>query len=507
MVTDYRFYINGQFETADGGAWIESHNPANQELLARVPRGTASDIDRAVLAARHAFDHGPWPKMRPEERQKRLHALADKVLLHSTHLATLEAQDSGGTIRKTEGDMLLSAKQLKYFGNLATSTPLEVELTGMSRPGVSHNSLVYEPIGVCGQIIPWNFPLMMAVWKLGPALAAGCTVVLKPAEETPVTALELAKLIDECDFPPGVVNIVTGYGEEAGAALVSHPGVDKIAFTGSTETGCRIMQEAARTMKRVTLECGGKSANIILDDADPEIAIDGALYALFFHQGQCCTAGSRLLIPASQKDFWVDALVKRAQSMRLGDPMSRETDMGPLVSQAQLDRVLGFIESGKAEGATCLLGGHRAEFGDLKNGYFVEPTIFADVIPQMTIAQEEIFGPVLSILTYQTEAEAIEIANSTRYGLAAGVWSQDAQRADRVARQVKAGTVWINEYHMVSEKAPFGGFKQSGIGRELGPDSLRAYLEVKHLYVDELASREKKFWYDMLLKPRSLTKT
>lgn len=503
MNVSYQHYINGQFVPSVSGETFESINPFDQSVVGTFARGQKADVDKAVAAARKAFDEGPWPRMTGEERALYLTKLSDALAEKTKELMPKEIADSGSTYRKAQGDFYLGVNQLKYFAKL-TGMPIETDITELTRAGVSHNTLVYEPLGVCGQIIPWNFPIMMAIWKLGPALGAGCTVVLKPAEETPLSAMEIAKLCDSIGFPPGVINIVTGYGHEAGAALVNHPGVDKIGFTGSTEIGRQIMCQAGESMKRVTLECGGKSANILLDDADPSIAIDGSLYAIYFHTGQCCTAGSRLLIPESRKAEWLEALVEKTRGITLGNPADKATEMGPLVSKKQQERVLGYIAKGQQEGAKLLTGGKAPTDSALANGCFVEPTIFDGVTNAMTIAQEEIFGPVLSIITYKTVEEAIQIANDSQYGLAAGVWGQDKDRNRKVARQLRAGTVWVNEYHLISEKAPFGGYKQSGLGRELGANALNSYREVKHIYEDELGSREKKFWYDVVIKPTSL---
>ena len=400
----------------------------------------------------------------------------------------------------------MTVKQFKYVAKLCHQS-FEKQLDGLSKPGYHHNKIVYEPIGVCAQIIPWNFPLLMAAWKLAPAIGAGCTVILKPAEETPHTAMILAEIIHEAKLPAGVVNILTGMGLEAGAPLVVHPSVDKVAFTGSTEIGRDIMAKAAASMKRVTLECGGKSANIVLEDADWDYTLDGVLFSIFYHAGQCCTAGSRLLLPKSKAQQWIADIKARVSDIKLDAPNKTSTSIGPLVSKKQHERILAYIQKGLDEGATLLCGGHRPLATALEDGYFVEPTVFTDVTPSMTIAQEEIFGPVLCILTYDTVEEAIAMANDSIYGLAAGIWSKDVERAEIIARKIRAGTVWINDYHLTTEKAPFGGFKQSGIGRELGPDCLHEYLETKHIHTDEMACREKKVWYDSILKPKSLVKT
>jgi aldehyde dehydrogenase (NAD+) len=381
-----------------------------------------------------------------------------------------------------------------YFSKL-TALDLDEAIEELSRPGFSQNFIVREPVGVVAAIIPWNFPLKMAIWKIGPALAAGNTVVLKPSELTPVTAMELARIIHEIGFPPGVVNIIPGFGEDVGEELVKNPLVDKVAFTGSTAVGKRVMALAASTLKKCTLECGGKSANIVLDDADIDLAVDGALYAIFYHQGQCCEAGTRLFLPAKLHDEFVGKMVEKTKKMVVGDPKDPKTDLGPLISEKQRQRVMNYVRIGLEQGAQLAIGGKIPDM----QGFFIEPTIFTGVKNSMTIAQEEIFGPVLCVIKYNTIEEAVAMANDSMYGLAGGVWSRDRDKAMHVARQLRAGTVWINEWHLISEKAPFGGYKQSGVGREFGLDGLKEYTEAKHLHIDELGTREKKTWYDTVV--------
>lgn len=495
---EYQLFINNEWvDAADKGAFI-GINPYNQEPIARFARGGPADVQRAITAARHAFDNGPWPRMSRDERAALLKALSDKINENKKLFVELEVRDSGSTIRKAGEDIYLSARNLANFAKLGL-TELDRELEGVSKPGFSKNLLLHEPIGVVAAIIPWNFPLKMAIWKLGPALIAGNTVVLKPSEETSVTIMELATQIREVGFPPGVVNIVTGFGPEAGADLVKSPLVDKIAFTGSTLTGQYVMQAAAMNLKKLTLECGGKSANIVLEDADLELAVDGTMYAIFYHAGQSCEAGTRLLLPNVIANRFIDMLVEKTRKIRLGDPMQPSTDMGPLISQKQLDRVLGYIEKGKAEGARLLTGGRRASDDTCARGFFVEPTIFDHVDNRSTIAQEEIFGPVLSIIRYNTIDEAVALANDSIYGLAGGIWSRDIEKAMNVAKRLRAGTVWINEWHLLNERAPFGGYKQSGIGREFGIEGLKEYMEAKHVYIDEVGERAKKTWYDVVV--------
>lgn len=497
-MTHYRLFINGEFVESKSGGTFQSINPFNQEVIATVARANAEDVQAAISAARRAFDEGPWPRMKREERSAMLKAVSDKINERQKDLIALEVADSGSTVRKAKEDIYLSARNMNYFSKLAALELTEV-IEGLNKPGFSQNLLVREPVGVVGAIIPWNFPLKMAIWKLGPALAAGNTVVLKPSELTPCTAMELAAILKEVGIPNGVANIVPGFGEDAGEELVRNPRVDKVSFTGSTAVGKKVMTLAAGNLKKCTLECGGKSANIVLEDADMDLAVDGALYAIFYHQGQCCEAGTRLLLPASRYAEFLERLIAKTKKIRLGDPSDPATDMGPLISQKQQERVLGYIAKGKAEGAKLATGGQTASDPTLAKGFFVEPTIFADVKNSMTIAQEEIFGPVLSVISYDSEDQAVAIANDSLYGLGGGVWSRDKDRAMNIARRLRTGTVWINEWHLISERAPFGGYKQSGIGREFGVDGLKEYTEAKHVHVDELGSREKKFWYDVVV--------
>jgi acyl-CoA reductase-like NAD-dependent aldehyde dehydrogenase len=491
---EYELYINGEFKGSADGKAFDSINPFDQSTVARVARAGVPDAQRAIAGARRAFDEGPWPRMSRDERSAMLKAVSDKIHERKKDLVALEVDDSGSTIRKAGEDVYLSARNMHYFSKLAAMELIE-PLDGLSKPGFSQNMIVREPIGVVAAIIPWNFPLKMAIWKLGPALAAGNTVVLKPSELTPVTAMEVAKIVHEIGFPPGVVNIIPGFGEDVGEEMVQNPMVDKIAFTGSTEVGKRVMSSAASTLKKCTLECGGKSANIVLDDAAVDLAVDGALYAIFYHQGQCCEAGTRLFLPSTLHDEFVGKMIEKTKRMVVGDPKDPKTDIGPLISEKQRQRVLNYIKSGLEQGAQLLIGGKIPD----KEGFFVEPTIFTNVKNSMTIAREEIFGPVLSVIRYNTVEEAIVLANDSIYGLAGGVWSRDNDKAMHVAKQLRAGTVWINEWHLISEKAPFGGYKQSGIGREFGIDGLKEYTETKHLHIDEVGVREKKTWYDTVV--------
>jgi len=498
MYNDLKLFIDGEFVDAASGDTFKSLNPANGEPIATAAWSGPRDAARAVEAASRALEEGPWAEMSAQERRELILKLAELLKARLEDFAVMECVDAGALISKARADVALGVSQLKYFAEQALRYDRQPQpVDGMQKPGRSFTHTVREPIGVCAQIIPWNFPLTMAIWKLGPALATGNSLVLKCAPETPVSALQIAHLCSEAGFPPGVVNVITG-DAEVGEALLKHPKVRKVSFTGSTEVGRLIMAGAASDMKRVTLECGGKSANIVLDDADKAIAVDGSLYATFFHSGQVCESGTRLFLSEANHDDFVARMVDRVEKMRIGDPMDPETKLGPVVSQKQLDRVLGYIDLGTKAGAKVAVGGKRATSGALGNGYFVEPTIFTDVTNDMRIAREEIFGPVLSVLRYGSLGEAVRMANDSDFGLAAGVWGSD-ENAGKVAARLHAGWVWINEWHMLSVSAPFGGYKQSGIGREFGEVGLDAYTEIKTIYRDDARRRDKKFWYDVVV--------
>ena len=472
-----QMFINGQWADAASGRTFETPNPATGETLARVAEGDAEDINRAVRAARAAFDIGPWSRTTPSERGRIIWRIGDLILQHVDELAQLESLDNGKPYLVAQAaDVPLAADLFHYMAGWATKIEGNtINISVPYMPGANfHSYTLREPIGVVGQIIPWNFPLLMAAWKLGPALATGCTVVLKPAEQTPLTALRLAELIAEAGVPDGVVNVVPGFGETAGAALAAHDDVDKVAFTGSTEVGKLIVQAAAGNLKKLTLELGGKSPNIVFDDAEDN-AVEGAANAIFFNHGQCCVAGSRLFVHESRYDEVVDGVAEIAKSIKLGSGLDPTTQMGPLVSDEQFRRVTGFLESGAADGATALAGGGR--YGD--RGYFVEPTVLTNTRPEMKVVQEEIFGPVVVAESFSSLDEIAAQANDTTYGLGAGIWTRDISKAHALAKKLRAGTVWINCYNVFDASLPFGGYKQSGWGREMGHEVLNNYTEVK----------------------------
>src|SRR5271155_1760242 len=476
-VRTYQMYVNGERVDSASNKTFPVYDPATEEVIAQAPDANAEDVDRAVAAAKAAFEDGPWASTTAQERGRVLFRLAEQIRQNTAMLAELESRNTGKPIVEAEFDIADVATCFEYYGGLAT------KILGYVNP-VPDNAVsltLKEPIGVAGQIIPWNFPLLMAAWKLAPALAAGCCSVLKPAEQTPLTVLKLAGWLAECGVPAGVVNIVTGIGETSGAALVTHPGVDKIAFTGSAAVGKIIMKSAADTLKRVTLELGGKSPNIFFADADFEAAIDGALFGVFINQGEVCSAGSRVLVERSIYPKFVEAMTEKTRAIKLGAPLDRATKMGPLVSREQFDRVRQYQAIGKNEAKVAIGGGQPLEFA---RGYYVEPTIFYDVDNSARIAREEIFGPVAAVIPFDDEADALKIANDTPFGLAAAVWSRDIYRALRMVKAIRAGIVWVNHMQPTYVEAPWGGYKQSGFGRELGVHGIDEYLETKQVHIN-----------------------
>jgi aldehyde dehydrogenase (NAD+) len=469
-------FIGGQWTPAQSGKTFDTINPATEQTIASVAEGDAADVDLAVKAARKAFEGGDWPKMDARDRGRLMNKLADLIEENIDELAALESLDNGKPIRDAKAaDLPLTIDCLRYYAGFAD------KIHGQTIP-IRGNYFCYtrkEPVGVVGQIIPWNFPMLMVAWKWGPALAAGCTIVMKPAEQTPLTCLRMARLAQKAGIPDGVINIVPGYGPTAGAAIAKHPGIDKIAFTGSGETAQIIMRDAAPTLKRLTFELGGKSPNIVFSDADIDAAIAGAHFGLYFNQGQCCCAGSRVFVEEKIHDKFVDRLSEINKGRKLGDPSDPATEQGPQVDKAQFDKVMHYIDAGKKEGAKLLTGGKR--YGE--RGFYIEPTLFVDVKDEMAIAKDEIFGPVMSVLKFKSIDEIATRANATTFGLAAAVWTKDIAKAHALAARLRAGTVWINCYDVFDAAAPFGGFKMSGHGRELGEEGLKAYLENKTVTV------------------------
>lgn len=473
-------YIDGKFTAAKSGATRDIIDPANGELIAKVPESSREDAVLAIKAARKAFDEGDWRKSLALDRGKLLFKVADLIRANAKRLAELETRNCGKPLAEAEFDVSDAANCFEFYGGLATKIHGET----MSVPANSFSYVVREPIGVCGQIIPWNFPLLMVAWKLAPALAAGNTVILKPSELTPITALELFKLIDQCGFPAGVVNLITGPGVGAGEELASNSMVDKIAFTGGTVTGRKIMQAATGNLKKISLELGGKNPNIVFADCDLDMAIDGALFGAFANQGEVCSAGSRLIVERSIHKKTVEGMLKKIPNIKLGHGLDTGVKMGPLISSAHREKVEAYIKIGVEEGAKLICGGKRPTGNEFAKGNFLEPTIFDEVKPGMRIAREEIFGPVLVVLPFDTEEEAIRIANDTEYGLSGAVWTKSITRAHRVTSQMRAGILWVNHYHPTYNEMPWGGYKQSGSGRELGLYGIESYLEIKQVNVN-----------------------
>jgi acyl-CoA reductase-like NAD-dependent aldehyde dehydrogenase len=474
-----QLFINNEWRAAASGAAMEVINPATEEVCASVASADRSDLDAAVEAARAAFD-GPWGEMSARERGRLVRKLGERLMERADDVSRLETLHNGKPIMESRQiEIPLAAECFEYYGGWSD------KVMGETIP-VKGNHLNYtlrEPLGVCAAIVPWNFPLLIAVWKIAPALACGNTIIVKPASQTPLTALALGEIAVEVGLPPGVFNVLTGPGAKLGQAIVEHPGIDKIAFTGDTTTGKSIMRGAADTLKKITLELGGKSPNIVLADADIDAAIRGATIGIFYGKGEVCAAGSRLLVDRSVKDEFIDKLAARTKKMAVGDPMDPKTRFGALSSRKQLETVLRYVDSAKREGATLVAGGERADIGTGK-GYFFRPTVFADVTPAMTIAREEIFGPVLAAIDFADLDEAIARANDTPYGLAAGIWTRDIKKAHYVARKLQAGTVWINTYNVYDTASPFGGYKQSGFGREMSAHALEHYTQTKSVWVD-----------------------
>lgn len=505
MATDikhYQMFINGKH--VDSDEMDEIRDPATEEVHATIARGTAAHADAAVAAARAAFESGSWSRLAPAERSRVLTQIAERLGSEIEDLVELEIHANGATVRQAMGFHVgYAAPHFSYFAELAASYQWERQVPTPAFPTLSTNVIRHEPLGVCAAIVPWNFPLLLGIWKIGPALAAGNSVVIKPDEKTPLTLLRLCEIAHECGVPDGVINLVTGPGAEVGARLAEHPDVDKVAFTGSTPVGREIMRLASGTVKKVSLELGGKGAQVLLDDADLDVAIDGALFGCMLYSGQICESGTRLLVSDKMYDLVVDRLVDRASALKLGDTTDFNTDVGPVISARQRDRVLAFLDSARQSGAKVVLGGGAPLGERFTKGYWIEPTILAEVSNDMEVVREEIFGPVLCVLRYTDEADAIRQANDSPYGLSAGVWSTDYERALEVASQLRAGTVWINNWHQIDPALPFGGYKQSGLGRELGPHALDEYTETKHVHIDLTQKVERHIFGALLSEPRA----
>lgn len=480
-VKTYDLFINGEWVKSSNGKTFDVFNPGTGDVVAKVAQGSELDVNKAVDAATAAFELDEWREMKPGDRADILNRIAENIAIHAKELAYLESVTSGATIRRAGGDPMMIMMLFQEMAKNVMLYPFSETLPASVISGPSHDMIWREPLGVCAAITPWNMPILLAAWKIAPALATGNTIVIKPASNTPVTTLRLAEIISEV-VPKGVINVVPGPGEEVGESLARHPKVEKIAFTGSTEVGKNIMKIASETIKSVTLELGGKSPNILLEDADLDIALPGSLFGIFLHSGQLCESGSRLFVPDSIYDTVIEKLVELTKPLKIGDPIDPTTAIGPLVSKSQKESVLSYIESGIAEGAKVVVGGKEAIVKGCENGNFIEPTILSEVTNDMKIAQEEIFGPVLCVIRYNDIKEVIHMANDTIYGLAGGIWTRDVNKAYEIARKIKSGTFWINNWHNLRNDAPFGGYKQSGLGRELGIHSLDAYTQTKYVH-------------------------
>jgi acyl-CoA reductase-like NAD-dependent aldehyde dehydrogenase len=493
---EIKLYINGEFKNSSDGKTIDSINPATGEVYAKCAVPSNGDIDYAVESAHKAFYSSEWKSFDQNKRSDLLLAISEKLKERKKDFIEAEIADSGAVAKKAIADLHNSASFFKVMSKVAKTFNFEEKDESASREGFSFNYRSYNPIGVCAQIIPWNFPLVMAAWKIGPILATGCTTVLKTAKETPASAMLLAEVLNDVGLPKGVVNIITG-GREVVKTLVTHPKISKVAFTGSTEVGKEILKLCSPTIKNCTLELGGKSPNIILDDADLDIAVDGALYAFLYHQGQACTSGTRLLVQDGIYDEFIKRFLNRISQVKIGKTDDMAVGYGPMINENQFKNVMNYIDITKKEGARLLFGGQRITGGDLDKGYYIAPTAF-EITPDNTIFHEEIFGPVVGITRFKNIEEAINLANNSIYGLAGAVWSKDVEKAKDLARRIETGTVWINEYHLLNPGMPFGGYKQSGLGREMGKEGILGYLEVKHLWISDCNQREKKPWFDHL---------
>ncbi|MBR1175233.1 aldehyde dehydrogenase [Bradyrhizobium sp. KB893862 SZCCT0404] len=480
FVKKYQMYIGGKWEDPSSGAWFETLNPYTAEPWALIPRGNADDAARAVQAAHRAMHVGEWPKLSATQRGALMRKLGDLIAANAQRLAEIEVKDNGKLISEMRGQLNYIPQWYYYFGGLADK--IEGAVLPIDKPNM-FTYTKHEPVGVVVGIIPWNSPLMLVAWKLAPALAAGNTVVLKPSEFTSASLLEMMSLVEEAGFPPGVINVVTGFGNEVGPSLIEHPRVAKVAFTGSDATGQKIYEGAARGLKRVSLELGGKSPNIVFDDANLDNAVNGAIAGIFAAVGQACIAGSRMLVQESVHDAFVEKLLKATRTIKMGDPMLAETQVGPVANIPQFDKVLSYLDIAKKDGAQLAIGGDRSYRPECGKGLFVEPTVFTNVRNDMRIAQEEVFGPILSVIPFRDDEEAIEIGNDILFGLAAGVWTTSMKRAHAMSDRLKAGMVWVNTYRMVSYMAPFGGYKRSGLGRENGIEAINEYLQTKTVWI------------------------